>query len=912
MKKITFLSISKSKSICLLVMIFIFSNSFAQNPYTIQFQDEIIEVQENINSFQWNQMPDYSVLNNGYVGWIQFFETPNQTIQDRFKNNNLQLLEYIPNRTYLFYFPNTTSISFLKDNGVRAIIPVEGRFKVSSELNNPPFESWAMDGVNILVILQHHKNVSTEFVINDLTSLQIAVWQQYTGSNNIELSIPNNCLEELANLPYVKWVELITPPSIPEDTKGRSLHRANGLDTQTGAGRNYTGVGVGVMLRDDGTIGPHIDFEGRVTHYTGANSGSHGDFVTGVMSGAGNLSPEVRGMAAGSDIHVVFYVSSFLDTNTVTLINDGTAQITNSSYGNGCNAGYTTTSQTVDTQCHDIPTIIHVFSCGNSGASNCGYGAGAGWGNITGGHKQGKNVIATASTNFIGTLSGFSSRGPASDGRIKPDITAFGEGVTSTSPNHVYSTGSGTSFSSPGIVGVSAQLYQVYAEANGGDLPQSALIKASLLNTAQDAGNIGPDFKFGWGIVNGLRAGLLIEDGRHLMDDITQGNSNTHNINVPAGTTQVRFMLYWNDPAATSGANPALVNDLDILVTDPSTTVHEPWILDSTPDPVLLNLPATQGPDHLNNMEQVLINNPGSGNYEIEITGFNVPMGPQEYFVVYEIITEELTITYPNSGEKFFPLVAQTIHWDAINTTEDFVLEYSINNGSSWNSITTVSSNVHTYFWTVPDEITGEALIRITSGAFQDESDGVFNIARYPNTYNVIEVCPDSATFDWDTIADAESYDFYMLGEKYMELVANTTNNTITVPIVDPNDEFWFAVAARNDTEGWVSRRTNAKRHPGGLLNCILAVDENILKEAVSLYPNPATDELFVNINNINADTFELRITNSLGQILYITNEISFNGSANTAINVSNYTTGLYFVTIKVGQVSLTKKMVVK
>ena len=349
MKKITFLSISKSKSICLLVMIFIFSNSFAQNPYTIQFQDEIIEVQENINSFQWNQMPDYSVLNNGYVGWIQFFETPNQTIQDRFKNNNLQLLEYIPNRTYLFYFPNTTSISFLKDNGVRAIIPVEGRFKVSSELNNPPFESWAMDGVNILVILQHHKNVSTEFVINDLTSLQIAVWQQYIGSNNIELSIPNNCLEELANLPYVKWVELITPPSIPEDTKGRSLHRANGLDTQTGAGRNYTGVGVGVMLRDDGTIGPHIDFEGRVTHYTGANSGSHGDFVTGVMSGAGNLSPEVRGMAAGSDIHVVFYVSSFLDTNTVTLINDGTAQITNSSYGNGCNAGYTTTSQTVDT-----------------------------------------------------------------------------------------------------------------------------------------------------------------------------------------------------------------------------------------------------------------------------------------------------------------------------------------------------------------------------------------------------------------------------------------------------------------------------------------------------------------------------------------------------------------------------------
>ena len=81
-------------------------------------------------------------------------------------------------------------------------------------------------------------------------------------------------------------------------------------------------------------------------------------------------------------------------------------------------------------------------------------------------------------------------------------------------------------------------------------------------------------------------------------------------------------------------------------------------------------------------------------------------------------------------------------------------------------------------------------------------------------------MCPDSATFDWDTIADAESYDFYMLGEKYMELVANTTNNTITVPIVDPNDEFWFAVAARNDTEGRGSGRKEAKRQPWGLLKC--------------------------------------------------------------------------------------------
>src|SRR5690606_40499299 len=57
----------------------------------------------------------------------------------------------------------------------------------------------------------------------------------------------------------------------------------------------------------------------------------------------------------------------------------------------------------------------------------------------------------------------------------------------------------------------------------------------------------------------------------------------------------------------------------------------------------------------LNNMEQVLINNPASGNYQIEIEGFNVPVGPQSYYVVYEIITDQLVLTYPNGNEKFVP-----------------------------------------------------------------------------------------------------------------------------------------------------------------------------------------------------------------------------------------------------------------
>ncbi len=826
MKNTYIKSILKLKSILLILMVLVGSMSYGQNEFSIQIQDETIEIPENIDTFQWSQMPESSELDNGYIGWIQFYETPSQIIQNRFKNNNLELLEYIPNRAYLFYFPNTTSVLFLKDNGVRSIVPVEGRYKLGSNLKNNTIEEWAIEGNNILVTLQFHKNVSIEYVITDLANKQIAVKKEYKGSNNIDLSIPNNCLEDLSNLPYVKWIEVIVAPSIKDDTRGRSLHRSSGLDTQTGAGRNYTGLEIGVMVRDDGIVGPHIDFQGRIDNSMASGTGqTHGDGVGGIMAGAGNLNPSMRGMAAGSDVYVVNYVSNFLDNPTLTFINDGSVQITNSSYSNGCNAGYTTITQTVDTQINDIPTLLHVFSAGNSNNNDCGYGAGTQWGNITGGHKQGKNVIATANVFFNGNLVNSSSRGPAHDGRIKPDIAANGQNQNSTNENNTYQSFGGTSGAAPGIAGISAQLYEAYGDANGGALPQSALIKATLLNTANDAGNIGPDYKFGWGIVNALRAGMLIEDGRYLSDNVSQGGSNTHTINVPSGTAQVRFMVYWSDPAASPGASPALVNDLDILVTDPSSGTHEPWILDHTPDPTTLDLPATQGPDHLNNMEQVLLNNPTIGNYDIEISGFNIPMGPQEYFVVYEIITQELTMTYPNAGESFAPGEVESLHWDAINTTSDFVLEYSTDNGGSWNSITTVNSSTYTYAWSIPNSVTGEALIKITSGSFTDQSDDVFSIANLTSNVGISQVCPNEVTVAWDPVADAESYDFYLLGNTYMDLIGNSVIPSFTYAITDPNDEIWAAVIAKNDTEGWKSRRTIAVHHPGGLVNCSLADD---------------------------------------------------------------------------------------
>ena len=168
----------------------------------------------------------------------------------------------------------------------------------------------------------------------------------------------------------------------------------------------------------------NLNLQGRLdqSNCNGCSSNinnDHGDHVSGTIMGAGNLDPTAKGMADGSFLYV--YGSSNNNYDDVpTLYQNQDVIITSKSYSNGCNAGYTSLAKDLDEQIRLYPSLTHVFSAGNDGNSDCGYGAGAGWGNVTGGHKQAKNVIAVANLTQISNLAGSSSRGPAADGRIKP------------------------------------------------------------------------------------------------------------------------------------------------------------------------------------------------------------------------------------------------------------------------------------------------------------------------------------------------------------------------------------------------------------------------------------------------------------------------------------------------------------
>ena len=111
-----------------------------------------------------------------------------------------------------------------------------------------------------------------------------------------------------------------------------------------------------------------------------------------------------------------------------------------------------------------------------------------------------------------------------------------------------------------------------------------------------------------------------------------------------------------------------------------------------------------------------------------------------------------------------------------------------------------------------------------------DTSDASFSSIGLVDNFAFAQICPEGITFEWDAVTDAESYDVYLLGEKFMEVVGNSTTTSMLITVEDPTVTLWAAIVAKNETEGWSSRRTVAIVNEGGLLNCPLANDVGALE----------------------------------------------------------------------------------
>jgi len=755
---------------------------------------------------------------------VHFKKIPTQEIKEDLINENIKFVSFLPENTYIASIPQNFKKAKLFKYDISHVQRIPSKVKYDPKIFESPLPEWAFKNENINIAITLMKDADIGHILNFLKNKQSTILEINEPVKIIRAAFPRSSLMDLIKIPTVNYVSLISEPGEPEDLFGRCLHRSNTINTHYNEGRHFDGEGVSIGVNDDGYVGPHIDFQGRTEQRTVENdlTGDHGDMVAGILAGAGNLNPKYEGMAKGAKIHVRQYSSSL--PGSVQLHNDSGVMLFSSSYGNGCNGGYTSLCRQVDQEIRLNPSLIQVFSCGNSGNQNCGYGAGAGWGNITGGHKQGKNVIATANLNYNGSLVTSSSRGPATDGRIKPDLAAHGNGQISTDPNNTYGAGSGTSAAAPGISGVLAQLYQAFRSLNNGTDPTSSLLKACMLNTAEDYGNTGPDFSYGWGRVNAYRAVKVLEEKRYIDTVITQGNLQNFNIDIPSGVKEARIMIYWLDYEGNPSSSKALVNDLDLTISN-SSNVFYPWVLNPTANASLISAPATTGTDHLNNMEQVTLFEPSSGIYTINVEGYSIPQGPQKYHIVYEFLKDEITVTYPIGGEGILPNKTEYINWDAIGDDGLFNIEYSIDSGASWENIGSVGGQIRMKNWYVPSEFSSDGIVRVTRQNISDISDHTFAIIDDPNNIKVDSVCFCNVSVSWDSVPGAAAYEVLVLGEKYMDSIGTTTNNYFSIPVDSPSGGFWYTVRAITN-KGCKGQRAIAQYYDGsGQVSCSINAD---------------------------------------------------------------------------------------
>jgi hypothetical protein len=240
---------------------------------------------------------------------------------------------------------------------------------------------------------------------------------------------------------------------------------------------------------------------------------------------------------------------------------------------------------------------------------------------ITGGYAGSNSVV----------MASFSSWGPPDDGRIKPDVVSDGVDVYSSvaTNNSSYAAYSGTSMATPTITGSIALLTELHSNLSGTNYAlRGSSVKGLTIHTADEAGTTaGPDYQFGYGLANFKQAAVLLTNNAtsgslsFLKEVFVPSGSFVEFPVVASGGATLKVSTCWTDPAGTPVAasvdptNRMLINDLDLRVIGGGIT-NFPWVL----NPVSPTDAAVKADNNRDNVEQVVVNSPGTSTYTIRVT----------------------------------------------------------------------------------------------------------------------------------------------------------------------------------------------------------------------------------------------------------------------------------------------------
>lgn len=707
---------------------------------------------------------------------MHFNNLPDAGARAALAAKGITLLDYVPDNSYIALVEPRAARGETAEIAADLVTGLQPEWKADNYLWNKAKGKNNSIDVLVSVVPGADKDELEKLVQALGGHIKKSEWERF---NHFSITLPGSSFRNLAGWYGVRYISPAREPvaldrqSIPAVKGSKAVAR-----TQYGGyGLNGDSVTIGVGDNTSGAF--HTDVADRVTNYNPAAQTNHGIHINCIAGGAGILDPLALSMTPKVSL-LNFFFSNVLAA-TGNMLAEHNMTITNNSYTvveNDCAyfGTYDLYSRLLDSLELQYPTVQHVFAAGNDGELTCTPYA-PGYGTMGGGYQPSKNIIVVGSMSS-GLIQAFDqSRGPVKDGRLRPDVVAVGYDVFSGLRNNTYGRANGTSMASPQVASGLAILTQQYKRIHGGTQPRADLLKTILISACTDLGSPGPDYSYGFGMMDVGRSLQVMTNNQYFVSSANHGDSITFTFTVPPNTGQAKVTLCWNDIPASPLSVKQLVNDLDIVVRTPLGERHLPMVLNSAIARVQ-DL-ATEQADHLNNVEQVTINTPQAGTYTVVVRGYNIPFGPQPFVVAYDVLPKSMELTYPHGGESVSNTDSFRVFWNALPDAHTFSVDISLDDGNNWLPLANnIPADAHLYNFIPTNINSGKCRIRLTkNGTSESAISGRFAINEQPIVNLSSSQCPGYVNIHWSPVPGATQYE--MLLKRGAELVVvDTTADT--------------------------------------------------------------------------------------------------------------------------------------
>ena len=566
---------------------------------------------------------------------VQFAGLPTQAGRNAITELGGKIIKYMPHDAYVVRMNGSQRQAVNGLGMVRWVGAYHPAYRVEPALlQGGVFAQLTPATYNVVVADKHNDKPA---LAQKIAAIGGNVVSEQTGSILMTVSLTGPQLGQAAGFDEVLWIDRWSAPEEDVDN-ARIQGGANYVESQTG----YSGVGLNAHIYE-GIDAGHQGFSGPVINVrSGGASSGHGTNTAGIVFGDGTGNPQFRGLAPDAG---KFY-TNYSSVNTSRwqvfsdLVNIHNVSHTTASWGDARTFFYTAISADADdiTFDHDITWTQSQSNAGNQDSRPQAWAK-----NVfsVGGVYHGNN--SSAGDDSWG---GGASIGPASDGRIKPTMTAYYDQIGTTSQGGGYTTGfGGTSGATPIVAGHNVLAIEMFTDevtpgfgpfgnqlrVPGGTSHQNrpsaptlkalqsisgaqyAFTGASTNNRREHQGWGFPNLQTMWNLRNKT---FIVDEG----DVLTQGQTRSWAISVAAGEPSLRAALNWREPPANPSASVHLINNLSLRVTAPNGTVY--WGNNGLSNGVWSVAGGSE--DTVNSIEMVFVQNPAAGNWNVEVLATSV------------------------------------------------------------------------------------------------------------------------------------------------------------------------------------------------------------------------------------------------------------------------------------------------